>query len=570
MTNPLLRKPFLTYIRQHRRPFAMGLTALVLTNALDTLPPLLIGQALDQVLGPRKGLALTLSLLVLVTVLLSFCRYGWRLFWGRFHHSVADDLRNRVMDHFLLLGPSYFQKTQIGRAMSLITSDVNLFRMAIGPGILILLDGITILLLVPPMMCLISPSWTLKTLCLMPLAPFFVMHVMKKLNVLYTAKQESFANMSGVAQENVAGVRVIKSLALELHQILFFNKFSKNYELASNNVARVDSSFTPVLEVFASVGSVILLVVGAPEVLSGAVSVGQFLSFFQYVQRMIWPMTSIGVGLTHIGQGKAAFRRIREVLETEPLILDEGLIEISEFQELEIRNLSFGFGDRMILSDVSLNLTAGQKLGIIGPTGSGKSVLLDLIFRLHKAPINTIFINGIAIENIKTSSLRRLFAIVPQDVFLFQDSLQANLQMGNPAAKATHLMDALEASALSEEVDNLTTGLQTELGERGVNFSGGQKQRLTLARAFLKESQVMVLDDSLSAVDSKTEAHVLSRLNTQQTLIVVTHRLSALESMDHVLVLNKGQREAFGDLRTLRTSSATVKQLALLQEQSLE
>ena len=567
----LLKAPFRFYIRQHRRAFALGLGSLFLTNALDTLPPLLIGYAIDQLTGPRDKFLVTLALLIAVAGGISLFRYGWRLFWGRFHHSVADDLRGRIMDHFLELGPSHFQRTQIGKAMALITNDVNLFRMAIGPGVLILFDGISILIMVPILMCTISPSWTIKTLCLMPLVPFFVIYIMRKLNVLFERKQDSFAEMSGVSQEIVAGIRVIKSFALEKFHTRYFNRYSRNFELACNQVAEVDSTFQPGLELFASVGSVILLVLGAPEVIAGQVTLGQFIAFFQYVQRIVWPMTSIGVGLSHVEQGRASFQRIRQTLETAPLILDEGDRKIDSFESLEVRNMSFGFGDGLLLEDVSFSIKKGERLGILGPTGSGKSILLDLIFRFQKAPPLSIFINGIPIERIELKSLRGLFSVVPQDVFLFQESVAENLIFAQEETTTEHLDHALGVAALTEEIQKLPLGLETALGEKGVNLSGGQKQRLTFARAWLKPAPVMVLDDSLSAVDSKTEHHLLEQidhLKAEQSLLLITHRLSALEGMDQVLVLNQGKVEALGLLRKIQLTSPTVQKLFVIQEVS--
>jgi ATP-binding cassette subfamily B protein len=549
----LLERPFRFYISRHRRTFVIGLLSLFLTNFFDAFPPLLIGRAIDQMMGPKMTLVKTLGWLLAVTVGLSIFRYMWRLFWGRFHHSVADDLRNRIMDHFLELGPSYFQKTRVGKAMSLITNDVNLFRMAIGPGLLILLDGFSIILIVPPVMCSISVAWTVKTLCLMPLVPFFVYFIMKRLDRQYERQQDRFSDMSGVAQEIVSGVRIIKSFAQEIHQTGFFNRYSRNYEDACNQVARTDSGFLPVLELFVSVGSVILMFIAAPEVMAGRVSIGQFLAFFQYVQRMVWPMTSLGIGFTHIAQGRASFTRVRNLLETRPEIVDDGDVEISQFEKL----------------DVSFAFQAGERLGIIGPTGAGKSILLDLILRIHRAPENTIFINDIPLEQIRMASLRRIFAVVPQDPFLFQEPLEENLRLGNVEASALHLEQALLVSALGREITSFPQGLQTPLGERGVNLSGGQKQRLTLARAWLKKAPVMVLDDSLSAVDSKTEHHLLRELGSlhQQGLILVSHRLSALRDMDRVLVLTEGRIEAYGPLTAIRDGSATLQRLSQLQEE---
>jgi ATP-binding cassette subfamily B protein len=284
---------------------------------------------------------------------------------------------------------------------------------------------------------------------------------------------------------------------------------------------------------------------------------------------MVWPMTSLGIGFTHIAQGRASFTRVRNLLETRPEIVDDGDVEISQFEKLEVRDLNYNLGDKVVLDHVSFAFQAGERLGIIGPTGAGKSILLDLILRIHRAPENTIFINDIPLEQIRMASLRRIFAVVPQDPFLFQEPLEENLRLGNVEASALHLEQALLVSALGREITSFPQGLQTPLGERGVNLSGGQKQRLTLARAWLKKAPVMVLDDSLSAVDSKTEHHLLRELGSlhQQGLILVSHRLSALRDMDRVLVLTEGRIEAYGPLTAIRDGSATLQRLSQLQEE---
>lgn len=563
-----LDRPFRSYIRRHRRPFLLGLGALFLTNAFDALPPLLIGRAVDQLSGPRPQLMQTIAVLIGVTLTLSLFRYLWRLYWGRFHHAVADDLRNRLMDQFLKLGPTFVERHPVGKLMSLITNDINLFRMAIGPGILILLDGVFIILLVPPVMCTISVSWTLKSLCLMPLVPLFVWWIMGRLNQLYSDQQEKFSDMSGVAQEIIAGVRVIKSFAQERQQTRHFNRYNRYFEGACNRVARTDTSFGPLLELFVSAGTVILLLSASPEVAAGNVSIGQLLAFFQYVQRMIWPMTSIGVGLTHIQQGRSAFARIRDVLEATPEVRDQGTREITQFESLEVKDLTYDIGARRILHRISFRIERGQRLGLIGPTGAGKSILLDLILRVREPPPQTVWINGIPVEQLKLSSLRKIFGVVPQDVFLFQEPIAENLRYGHPTASDPQLITALTEAGLETELANFPDGLNTLLGERGTNLSGGQKQRMTLARSWVGAAPVLVLDDSLSAVDTRTEAQILDaldRLNTEQTLILVTHRIATLKNLSTAIVLNNGQIEAHGATHDISELSPTWQTLERIQ-----
>lgn len=547
----LLKNPYPFYWKLGRRNVTLGLVALFLTNALETMIPWLVGIGLDQITqnSEYKDVFTTVGWLLVVTVFMSIARYSWRIFWGNFHHSVAHDLRKRIFNHMMDLGPSYFQKSRIGELMSLITNDVNSFRMAIGPGCLILFDGLSLVILILPFMFYVSWQSTLACLALMPLVPFIVHALLEKLHKAYHARQETFAQMSGVAQEIVTGIRVIKSFAQERFQTRYFQKFSKEFQGSCDQLAKTDSFFAPALEIPMALGCVVWLLVGGNQVIEGTLTLGAFFAFFQYVQRMVWPMEAIGVGIGHLQEGRASFNRIKVLLETNSDIPDEGTIELKAFENLEVKNLTFTYPGQNTpaLKNISFKVSAKETMAVIGPTGSGKSTLLSLLSRQYPAPRDTIFVNGVSIEKIKISSLRQLMAVVPQEAFLFSKTITENLELPGWSADAYSATDALRVVELEQEVMSWPKGLNSMIGERGVNLSGGQRQRLTLARALLRPAFLLLLDDCMSAVDTETEERLQSamtgRIREHKSLIFVTHRLSSAMRADRLLILKDGLLE---------------------------
>lgn len=547
----LLNHPYRFYWKKGYRNVLLGMIALFLTNAFETVIPWIVGLGLDKITAGKnyEEVYSVVWMLLGVTIGMSIARFSWRIFWGNFHHGVAHDLRKRVFDHMMALGPSFFQKNRIGELMSLINNDVNAFRMAIGPGCLILFDGISLMVLILPFMLYVSWKSTLLCLVLMPAIPFIVNALLGKLLKAYHVRQESFAEMSGIAQEIVTGIRVIKSFAQERFQTRYFQKFSKDFQNSCDKVAKIDSFFAPALEIPMALGCVVWLLVGGKQVIEGTLTLGAFFAFFQYVQRMVWPMEAIGVGIGQMQEGEASFARIKKLLETETDIPDEGTLSIDNFQTLEVRNLSFTYPGQNVpaLKNISFKMSAQETMAIIGPTGSGKSTLLSLLSRQYPAPPNTIFVNDIAIEKIKVSSLRQILAVVPQEAFLFSKTITENLELPGWSSEVFTAEDALRVVELDKEVLSWPGGMQSMIGERGINLSGGQRQRLTLARALLRPAFLLLLDDCMSAVDTETEERLqkamTGRIREHRALIFVTHRYSSALRADRMLILNEGQLE---------------------------
>jgi ATP-binding cassette subfamily B multidrug efflux pump len=575
----LFQQPFRFYMKKHSRAFTLGVISLLFTNFFDVLTPLGLKLGIDAITGKdQPGLLRAILIFVGLMMGVTLFRYLWRIYFGRFNHAVADDLRQRLFNKMTELGPSFYQKNPTGQLMSLITNDVNTFRMAIGPGSLILLDALFLILMILPVMVSLSPDWTWKTLILLPLVPFFMRRMEALIHTLYRFQQDRLADVSARAAEIVSGIRVIKGFAQEKNQLGSFNSESKKFELACNEMAKVDAAFQPVMEFAVASGSVILLWLCTPPVMRGTVTLGTFVAFHEYIKRMTWPMSAIGMGISMYEQGRASFDRIREVLMTETDIPDLGTQTVDAFESLEVRQLSYRHSGAPLdtLKNIQFKIEQGETVGLVGPVGSGKTTLLQLISRLHPLQSGEILINGIPIETIKRSSLAKLISVVPQDAFLFSDSVAANIGFGfDQLPPLEFIEEAARQVNMEREIRELPLKYQTFLGERGVNLSGGQKQRLTIARAMIRKTPVVLLDDSLSAVDANTERAIVAELKAtrndqvenaaKQTVLIVSHRLATLKHADRIIVFLRGEIEAIGAHEELLRTSPTYRRLHELQ-----
>lgn len=569
----LLNRPLWYYIKNNPRAFSLGMFFLIITNALDGVYPLIMKKAIDQIESQVHLDDIGRTCLLFFTIMagLAITRYGWRNHFGRFHTFAAEHIRQKIFRHLTSLGPNFFHKNQVGELMSLLTNDVQSFRQAIGPGLLILADGIIIIAVVLPIMISMSWSWTWKTLVFLPLVPFLIWNVMRLIHSNYKTQQDRFSELTGVAQETVGGIRVIKSFAQENNRTKLFNNVSTAFEKACNKVARIDAFFIPVMEFGVTSGSVILLFIAKEDIYSGAVSIGTFVAFHRYIQKMVWPMTALGMGFSFFQKGYASFDRIKEVLNTNTDIPDFGTHHLERFESLEFQNVSYKHqgSSTYVLKDISFTLKAGESLGIMGPVGAGKTTLLYLLTRLYPLQEGQIFVNGIAIEKISQESLRKTFLLVPQEAFLFSESISENVSFGlHERASDEDILRMTEIVDLSKEIEALPHKFESQLGERGVNLSGGQKQRLTIARGLIMKAPVLVLDDSLSAVDTRTEKAIeeeLRKNDLTMSRIIVAHRLSSLSGVQKILILKDGQVEAFGTYDQVLAASPTFQKIVQIQ-----
>jgi ATP-binding cassette subfamily B protein len=548
---------------------------LIITNILDASWPMLLKIAIDQVQAQERFTDLSKTVMFYFSILfcLAWTRYGWRSTYGSFHTWAQEDVRQGLFAHIMGLGARFFQKSPVGEVLSTLTNDVQAFRQGIGPGVLMLADAIIIICSVVPAMLYLNSSWTIRVLVFVPFVPFLIWKVMKLIHYYYKIQQDYFSELTGICQETIGGIRVIKSFVQRENRLQYFNKTSLRFEKIANKMSFVDSLFIPVMELGVASGSIILIFIAKNDVLSGVATIGTFVAFHRYIAKMIWPMTALGLGFSYTQKGRASYERIQDVMRQQSEIKDEGKLKLVNFENLEFKDVSFRFPNstQYTLKNISFQMHKNEFLGITGSVGSGKSTLLQLILRLYPVTEGHILVNGIDIERYTLDSLRRAIILVPSEPFLFSESIKENIIYGESSdfQENERIDEIIHSVCLHEEVESLPFKIDTQLGERGINLSGGQKQRLTLARGLILQSEVILLDDVMSAVDVKTEEQIKKILNeNKKTRMLISHRLKALQSADRILVLKDGSIEAIGTPEQLLINSESFKKIFEIQNEA--
>lgn len=576
----LLEQPLKYFILKNRRAFATGLVLLLITNALDSSTPLVLKLAIDMVSAGNFGsqeLLKIAGLFFSLMLMLAATRYGWRIYWSTYHTSAADELRNKIFNHYSKMGPRFYTKNSVGELMSLITNDVQFFRNGIGPGLLILIDGISLILMILPAMIFLNPGWTGKSLLFIVFVPFFIHYITKKIGSLSKEQQNLLAQLTSFTQELVSGVKIIKIFSMERQRSLKFQEISDNYLKKSNQLNAVDSLFNPLMQLAVATGTMILLYVGGGEVITGVATIGTFVAFQRYINKIIWPFSALGYGLSQMQKGRSAFERIKSLLQ-EPVEFPELLSSTDStegpnlvpVESLQLKNVSFQYGTQNVLQNINLEFRKGEFVGIVGPVGSGKSTLLHLIVNYLGSYTGEVLINGKNYKQFTNSDIWKTVKLVPQEPFLFSATIKENMILSSSAEmEATNRI--ISMIDFEKDLSSLDQGLNTAVGEKGVQLSGGQKQRLALARGIFSSPQVILLDDTLSALDSKTELNVRTHLfksNSHQIRIVVANKVQSLMNADKIVVLSNGQIEAQGTHSELLQSSQFYRTQWELQQMS--
>lgn len=544
------RQRLLAYLARYRGAFLKGLVCVVLTTALQLASPWVLKFAIDDLTaGLTAGkLRLYAVLLLALAAAAGVFRFLMRRILIGASRDLEYDLRNDYFTHLQRLSLGYFQASRTGDLMSRATSDLGAVRMMIGPAVMYTSTTVLTFIVAIILMLNINVRLTLLSLVPLPLVSLAVAYFGSAIHKRFERIQAQLADLSAVTQEVLAGVRVIRAYRQEAFEVERFRVANEEYVTRNRTLIRLQGVFYPSIELLMGVGVLLVLWLGSRDVMAGRMTVGELVAFNAYLLMLTWPMMAFGYVTNLLQRGLASWGRMLEVFDQVPAIVDDpSPADVEQVTgDIEFRHLTFRFGDRIILDDISARLPAGSVTAIVGATGAGKSTLLNVLPRLHDAPPGTVFVDGIDVRRIPLRVLRGAIGFVPQEPFLFSDSLAENISFGVPPEQATpeRIAEAARVARLDQDVADFPKGYETSVGERGITLSGGQKQRTAIARALMGDPRILILDDALSAVDTYTEEEILQRLRgvmRGRTSILVSHRISTVRNADQILVLDRGR-----------------------------
>ncbi|HUG40729.1 MAG TPA: ABC transporter ATP-binding protein [Longimicrobiales bacterium] len=585
----LLLKRLYPYIRPYRWGYVAGLLMVVAANAFAILAPRLLGEAIDamQADGVTRAVILRYAGLILLVALLGgAARYGMRELLNGYSRKVETDLRQDFFRHLMRLDASFYGRWRTGDLMSRATNDILSVRMAVGPAIMYTVNTLVLGVLALAFMLAVSPLLTGLALIPMVALPPVTLYFGKLIHRKYEGIQEHLGTLSTMVQENLSGARIVRAYVQEGAQEREFDDLNREYLRRNVDLVVSTGAFHPALSLMAGLGMIVVLYVGGRLVITDAISVGDFVAFGFYLTMMIWPMIALGWVVNLYQRGAASLGRILKVFDTGPAIRDPARPRALEpvRGEIEFRDVRFRYPgtERDVLRDVSFTVPAGATVALVGPTGSGKSTVVALVSRLYDPVEGEVLLDGVPLPEIPLARLRSAIGLVPQDAFLFSETIAENIGLGveGPGVPADGDADAdvmapVRAAAsiaqLDEAIAGFPHGFETRLGERGINLSGGQRQRTTLARALARDPRILIMDDSLSAVDTQTERRILHGLRDvleDRTSLIVSHRVTAVMEADLILVLRDGEIVERGTHQELIRAGGVYG--ALLRRQLLE
>ena len=547
------------YIQRYRREYLLGFGSLALCSTLFAVAPRVLQLAVDDLSAGVTSTKLILYAAVLIVIagLAGYFRYQMRRIIVSASRGVEYDLRNDFFAHLERLPVSFFQQNRTGDLMSRATNDLSSVRMMIGPAVMYLANTIITAVVSLFLMFSLDVRLTLIVLLPLPIVSITVRMFGTAIHKTFEEVQEKLSDMSAIAQESLTGVRVVRAYRQEEPEIARFRESNLEYLRHNRRLSRLQGAFFPTMSLFLGVSALLALWLGSRDVMSGRITVGELVAFNAYLAQLAWPMIAFGWVTNLLERGLASWKRMLLVMETVPAIRDESPRASQDQPQtvqnppiagsIEFRHLTFRYGEREVLKDVSFTVKAGQTVAIVGGTGSGKSTLVNLLPRIQDPPRGTVFIDGRDVRDIPLSDLRGAIGFVPQEPFLFSETLAQNVAFGVPGLDETH-PERVEAAAtiarLDKDVRDFPQSYQTMVGERGITLSGGQKQRAAIARAVVIDPRILILDDALSAVDTYTEEEILSRLRDvmkARTSIIISHRISTVREADQIVVLHEGR-----------------------------
>lgn len=540
------------FFQQHKWSYLLGVFCLIFTDLLQLIIPKVLGNLADAFQkNILDGTLLKKYVLILVatSLFIAILRFSWRFLVQRVTRAMEKYLRDLLYDHLQKLEPSYYDHHRIGDLMAHATNDLNSIRSAFSIGLVMITDALVITMSTTVLMLsTIDLRLVLASLLPLPLIALVATRFSRLIHNRHLEVQESFGHLTEHVQESLSGIRVIKSYVQEKPTLEKFNALGEKYIQANLKLIKVSGLIHPLVYLLSSLSFIIVLGYGGFLIMRQEVTLGSFVALNGYLAMLTWPMMALGWVFSIIERGRASMKRVNAILETPPGIQDSpDAVEIKRTEgSISFQDLTFKYpgASKPALEQITLEISPGQTLGIVGRTGSGKSTLVNLLLRLYEPPDGSIFLDGRDIKKITLKSLRAQMGYVPQDAFLFSTSIRENILFSNPEATEEELRQAVEASQLVNDLSAFPHGLDTVIGERGVTLSGGQKQRVAIARAILKDPPILILDDALSAVDTKTEEAILKnlkRLRQNKSTIMIAHRISSIQHADQIIFLEDGK-----------------------------
>jgi ATP-binding cassette subfamily B protein len=542
------------FLFRYRTGFLQGLACIVVATAIQVTAPWVLKLAVDDLTeSVTRGKLIYYALLLLgLTASGGIFRFGMRRIIIGISRHIEYDLRNAFFAHLQRFPPAFFHANRTGDLMSRATNDLNAVRMTVGPSVMYSASTVLTFIVAIVLMISIDVRLTLVALTPLPMVSLAVFYFGRAIHRRFERIQEQLSDISAVVQEALSGVRVVRAYGQEGAELERFRQSNEEYVERNRALIRLQGMFFPTLTFLLGLGALLVLWQGSRAVIGGRITVGELVAFNAYLMMLAWPMIAFGWVTNMLQRGLASWQRLLEILDQPPAIVDgDRLVDPRSLSgHVEFRNVTFAYNGTRVLDGVSIDVPAGRTVAIVGATGSGKSTLLSLLPRLANPPPGTVFIDGIDVRTLSLATLRSLVGFVPQEPFLFSDTLAANVTFAPEAAsqppedRARAARDAAAIARLDKDVEDFPSGYDTLVGERGITLSGGQKQRTALARALAMEPRVLVLDDALSAVDTYTEEEILSRLRgvmRQRTSLIVSHRISTIRDADEIVVLDQGR-----------------------------
>ncbi len=576
----LVKSPYIrSFIKKYKLGYIIGALFLILIDYLQTRIPIIIGNVIDGLeknnisIDEIGNKAITLAIVAAIIIL---GRIFWRLLIFGAARKIERDMRNDLFEHLEKLSQTYFNNNKTGEIMAYVTNDLEAVRQAMAMGVLMVFDVAALLMFtLYNMVTEINISLTIAAV--IPLV--FIALVTSKLGPTlfrkFASRQDAFAKVSDFVQEDLSGIKVIKAFVQQEKEIEAFEKVNQNYFKENMNLMKMYAAMNPVMTSIAGAAMAVAIAYGGYITVNGAITVGNFVAFLQFLGMLVWPMMAIGMTINIITMGSASLKRIESVLHQEVEIYDsDNAKSLDNFEgSIKFNNLNYKYPDTdtYALENISFEVKRGETLGIVGRTGSGKTTLVNLLLRLYNVDKNSIFISGTDIMDIPLKTLRENIGYVPQDNFLFSDTIKNNIDFSDGSLSMDNVIGAAEFACVHDNIEDFKEGYETIVGERGVTLSGGQKQRVSMARALIKEPEILILDDSVSAVDTDTEEKILNNLEKQRsgkTNIIIAHRISTIQHADHIIVIDEGKLIEQGNHDQLVANNSLYN--SLYQKQLLE